>query len=69
MRDQPRLLKMIIKNWDPNIETFILDGMPLKLEVENIYFITELSHLGEVVTLRDRGAGGGMSIDEYIDMY
>ena len=39
------------------------------IEVENIYFITGLSRRGEVVNLRSRGPGGGLTIDEYIAVY
>ena len=43
--------------------------MSLTIEVEDIYLITGLSQLGEVVNLRSRGLGGGPTIDEYIAMY
>ena len=43
--------------------------MPLSIEVEDIYFITGWSHRGEVVNLRARGIGGGLTIEEYIDVY
>ena len=42
---------MLVDYWDPNLETFQLDEMPLSLEVEDIYFITGLSYGGEVVKL------------------
>ena len=43
--------------------------MSLSIEVEDIYFITELSQRGEVVNLQSHGPGGGMTIDDYIDVY
>ena len=43
--------------------------MSLTIEVEDIYFITRLSQWGEVVNLRSRGPGGGLTIDEYIVVY
>ena len=43
LRDQPRLLHMFVDYWDPDTEAFQLDGMPLRLEVEDIYFIIGLS--------------------------
>ena len=43
--------------------------MSLTIEVEDIYFITGLSRWGEVVNLRSREPGGGMTIDEYIMVY
>ena len=43
--------------------------MSLTIEVEDIYFITGLSRRGEVVNLRSRGPGGGLTIDKYIAVY
>ena len=43
--------------------------MSLSIEVENIYFIIGLSRRGEMVNLRSRGPGGGLTIDEYIVVY
>ena len=43
--------------------------MSLTIEVEDIYFITGLSRRGEVVNLRSRRPGGGLTIDEYIVVY
>ena len=43
--------------------------MPLKLEVDDIYFITGQSHRGKVVKLRARGVGGGLTKEEYIIVY
>jgi hypothetical protein len=36
MRDQVRLLKVLLDYWDPDSESFNLDGKPLRIEVENI---------------------------------
>ena len=69
IRAQPILLQMLINYWYPDIEALNLDGKPLKIEVDDIYFITKLSHLGEVVNIGARGAGERMTIDEYIAMY
>ena len=60
---------MLVDYWDPDSETFQLEGMPLILEVEDIYFITGLSRREEVVNLRARGIGGGLTIEEYIVVY
>ena len=69
LRDKPRLLQMLVDYWDPDSESFHIDGMSLTIEVEDIYFITGLSRRGEVVTLRSRGPRGGHTIDEYIAVY
>jgi hypothetical protein len=39
---------------------------PLRIEVEDIYFLTYLSCQGEVVNLKSRGAKSGMNIEDYI---
>jgi len=38
----------------------------LRIEVDYIYFITGLSHRGEVVNLKAQGARGGRIMEEYI---
>ena len=40
---KPRLLQMFVDYWDPDSKSFQIDGMPLTIEVEDIYFITGLS--------------------------
>ena len=39
------------------------------IEVEDIYFLTGLSHRGEVVNLKSWGAGSGIKIEDYIDSH
>ena len=55
LRTKPRLLRMLVDYWDPDSESFQIDGMSLTIEVEDIYFITRLSRRGEVVNLCSRG--------------
>ena len=70
LRTKPRLLQMLVDYWDPDSESFHIDGMSLTIEVEDIYFITGLSRRGEVVNLHFcGGTGGGLTIDEYIAVY
>jgi hypothetical protein len=57
MRAQVRLLQLLMDYWDPDSESFNLDGKPLRIEVEDIYFLTGLSRRGEVVNLKAQGAG------------
>jgi hypothetical protein len=66
MRDQVRLIQMMVNLWVPDTEAFNLDGKPLRFEVYDIYFLTGLSHRDKVVNLKSQGAGGGMNIDDYI---
>jgi len=56
MRAQVRLLQILINYWDLKTEAFNLDGKPLRIEVDDIYFITGLSRQGEVVNLKSQGA-------------
>ena len=60
---------MLVDYWDPDSESFHIDGMSLTIEVEDIYFITGLSRRGEVVNLCSRRPRGGLTIDEYIVVY
>jgi hypothetical protein len=69
MRAQVRLLEMMVGYWDPDSGIFILDRQPLRIEVEDIYFLTGLSHQGEVMELKSCGAGSGMKVKEYIEAH
>jgi hypothetical protein len=69
MRAQVRLLDMLVGYWDLDSERFILDGQPLRIEVEEIYFLTGLSCRGEVVNVKSHVVGSGMKIKEYIDAH
>ena len=69
LRAKPGLLQMLVDYWDLDSDSFQIDRMSLTIEVEDIYFITGLSRRGEVVNLRSRGPGGGLTLDEYIALY
>jgi hypothetical protein len=68
-RAQVRLIEMLVDYWDPNNESFKLDGKPLRIKVEDIYFLTRLSCRGEVINLKSWGEGSIMKIEEYIDAH
>ena len=40
MKANTHLLEMLIDYWDVDEEAFMIDQMPLRVEVEDIYFIT-----------------------------
>ena len=42
LRAQPRLLQMFVDYWDTHTKAFMLNGMPLRVEVDDIYFITRI---------------------------
>ena len=69
LRAKLGLLQMLVDYWDPDSESFQIDGMSLTIELEDIYFITGISRRGEVENLCSRGPGGGLTIDEYIAVY
>ena len=46
MRSETSLLQLLIEYWDPDRLLFMVDDEPLPLEVEDIYFLTGLSHWG-----------------------
>ena len=49
MKENTHLLEMLIHYWSIKDDSFMIDQMPLKMEIEDIYFITNLSQRGEVV--------------------
>jgi hypothetical protein len=57
---------MPVNFWDLDTEAFNLDGKPLRIEFEDIYFLIGLSRRGEVVNLKSQGAGSDMNIEDYI---
>ena len=44
LRTQPKLIHIFLDYLDPDTKALILDRMPFRLELEDIYFITGLSH-------------------------
>jgi hypothetical protein len=52
MGAQVRLLQMLINYWYPETKAFKIDGKPLRIEVDDIYFIIGLPHRGEVVNIK-----------------
>jgi hypothetical protein len=44
MRAQERLLQTLINYWDLEIDAFNIDRKPLRIEVDDIYFVIGLSH-------------------------
>ncbi len=59
MKANTRSLEMIIHYWSIKNDAFMIYQMPLRIEVEDIYFITGLSQRGEVVHSTGQTRGGG----------
>jgi hypothetical protein len=39
MGAEVKLLQMLVNYWDPDTKAFNLDGQPLRIEFEEIYFL------------------------------
>lgn len=59
---------MLINYWDLEEDAFMIDKIPLCIEVEDIYFIIGLSWRGELVNFQGK-AQGSLSVDDYIRIY
>lgn len=68
MKANTRLLEMLIHYWSIEDDSFMIDQIPLKVEVKDIYFITSLSWRGEVVHSMGRSQGS-LSIEYYMHIY
>ena len=68
MKSNDRLLKMLVNYWEPEEDRFIIDQMPIRIKVEDIYFITGLSRRGEPVDLHGKPLGG-LTVEDYVHVY
>jgi hypothetical protein len=68
MRAQLRLLEYLVHMWDVDQQVFHVGAHILSLDIEDIYFLTGLSHRGSHVTLTGN-RGGGLPMSEYIRRY
>jgi len=59
----------LIEYWDPVDEAFTLDEDPLHIEVDDIYFLTELSRRGLAVSLTGLGPRDLLTVREYTEQY
>ena len=65
-----RLLEHLISYWDHDLRTFDLQGEILEIALEDIYFITGLSHRGIPINVEGSGRGGvPMSVQDYVETY
>ena len=70
MRSETSLLQLLIGYWDPDRLLFMGDDEPLPLEVDDIYFLANLSHLGWEENLhRGKRGDASLTIQEYITVY
>lgn len=65
LRAQPLLLQHMVGMWESDSKRFMVGDQVLDIEVDDIYFLTELSCRGESVYFGGRG-GGRESVDSYV---
>jgi hypothetical protein len=65
MRAQLILLEHLVQMWDVNEQDFHVRVHTLTLEIDDIYFLTGLSHRGSRVSLSG-SRGGGEPMDYYV---
>jgi hypothetical protein len=68
MRAQVRLLEYLVRMWDPDQQVFIVGAHTLAIDIEDIYFLTELSRHGSYVSMTG-SRGGGLKMSEYCNQY
>jgi hypothetical protein len=66
MRAQLVLLDHSVQMWDVNKQAFHVGVHTLTLEIDDIYFLTGLSHSGSWVSLSGK-RGGGEPMDYYVE--
>ena len=69
MRSQPLLLQHLVDMWDPDAGHSMVDDNILRLELEDIYFLTSWSHRGVTVVLAGFRRESTNSVDQYIVQY
>ena len=55
----------MVAMWEPNSQRFLIDDQLLDIEIDDIYFLIELSRRGKRVEFGGRGCGGE-SVDSYV---
>lgn len=68
MKANTRLLELLIHYWSAEDDAFMIDHMPLRIEVEEIYFITSLSRRGEVMHSTGR-TRSRLSVEDCVHIY
>ncbi len=68
MKANTNFLELLIHYSSMEDDAFMIDQMPLRIEIEDIYFITGLSRRGQVVHLTGK-MGGSLSVEVYVHIY
>ena len=68
MKSNVCFIQMLVDHWELEEDCFIIDQMPLRIEVEDIYFITGLSRRGDPVDFHGKLVEG-LTIEDYVQVY
>ena len=49
LRAQPLLLQRMVAMWEPDSQRFLVGDQYLEIEIDDIYFLTALSHRGDPI--------------------
>ena len=70
MRSETSVLQLLIGYWDLDRSQCVIDDKTISFEVEDIYFLTSLSHRGRELNLHGGRWGDALlTIQEYINAY
>lgn len=69
MRRQTALLDMLVHMWDPDLQVFQVGTHTLKIDIEDICFITGLSKWGSPVVMSGQRSDVEATMDDYIRRY
>ena len=68
IKDNTRLLELLIHYWSAEDDALMIDQMPLRIEIEDIYFTTGLSRSREVVHSTGK-MRGSLMIEDCVHIY
>jgi len=68
MRKETLLLEHLIGLWDVDEQAFRVGYQILEIEIENVYFLTGLSRIGEPIILSGQQATP-LQVDDYITQH
>lgn len=68
MKANTRLIELLIHYWIAENDAFMIDQIPLRIKIDDIYFITGLSRRGEIVHSTGK-MRGSPNVEDYVHIY
>lgn len=68
MKANTWFIELLIHYWSVEDDAFMIDQMPLTIQITYIYFITSLSRKGEIVHSTGR-TRGSLNVEDYVHIY